>query len=109
MFPPSAFREQASDSAILSRSSDGLFRCVWRPPVNVSVIATSISKEKSANPYVKLRAPAGTIVEMLFLESQEPGNCFFAPIRLWPVDSGHRTRRETTYETFDWDVLRYLS
>lgn len=68
-----------------------------------------LGRELTGHPYVHVDAPAGTIVEMLFVEQQEPGKLL---LRTCPR-FGQWARLTTkaglnTYETFEYDGLRYL-
>ncbi len=109
-FPPDAFAEQETPSVVLNRSSAGPFPLRLAAPGNRSAVVTfDFEGEVAGYPFVRLRAPAGTVVEMLFLESQEPGRLL---LRTNP-NYGQWIRvtareGETYYEAFDWDVLRHL-
>jgi alpha-L-rhamnosidase len=110
-FPPDAFRESA-DASLARASADGaLFPLRVQPagPEASTAVTFEFEREIAGHIFVRLRAPAGTVVEILYVEAQEPGALMLrtAPnfgqwMRLTARDG------ETTFESFDYDALRSL-
>ncbi len=109
-FTEDAFVERPDRSVLMERSPGKLFPLKLAAPGKRSaVISFDFNREVCGFPFVRFRAPAGTVVELLFVESQDPSKLLLrtAPqfgqwIRVVARDG------ETRYEAFEWDVLRYL-
>lgn len=109
-FPGDAFREQADPSVLVNRPSRGLFPLrIVGPGEKSAVVTFDFGREVCGHPYVRLRAPAGTVVEILYVEAQNAQKLL---LRTAP-EYGQWVRLTTPegeihFEAFDWDVFRYL-
>ena len=106
-FPAGAFDER--DDAAL-RAPEGLFphRLPLRPGRSAAV-TWDFGRELAGHPFVKVRAPAGTVLELLFCEKQVPGKLL---LRI-PPRYGQWLRitcREgvTEYEAFEYECFRWM-
>lgn len=106
-FPADAFEER-EDAAL--RAPEGLFPHRLPAPGGRSLAVTyDFGRELLGHPYVKVRAPAGAVVELLFCEKQVPGKLL---LRIPPrYGQWLRVRcREgvTEYEAFEYECFRWM-
>jgi len=109
-FPADAFEEQRDETVIQSSDRRGLF------PLTVAVanetssaVTFEFAEEIAGYVFVRLRAPAGTTVEILFSESTDPQRVMLttAPAyRQWARIVARDG--ETSYETFEFEAVRWL-
>lgn len=106
-FPADVFEER-EDAAL--RAPGALFP--HRLPAlggRSAAVTYDFGRELLGHPYVKLRAPAGTVVELLFCEKQVPGKLL---LRIPPrFGQWLRVRcREgvTEYEAFEYECFRWM-
>lgn len=105
-FPDDAFTE-TRDRAVARGAS---FPYTIAAPGRRSVAVTfDLGRELVGYPYVHLRASAGTVVEILFVENQEPGKLL---LRTHPRFGQwvRLTAKEglNTFEAFEYDAVRLL-
>lgn len=106
-YPADAFTETEDRTLI---PSGGVFPLRLPPPNQRSVAVTfDFGREVVGHPYVKVRAPAGAVVEVTFCERQTPGKLVLRPrpkFGQWL----RVTCREgiTEYEAFEYDAFRQL-
>jgi len=106
-FPVDSFEEREDPSL---RTPQGLFPHRLPAPGGRSLAVTyDFGRELLGHPYVKLRAPAGTVAELLFCEKQVPGKLL---LRI-PARFGQWLRvrcREgvTEYEAFEYECFRWM-
>jgi hypothetical protein len=101
-FPPEAFTERADASLSMNRIP------ALRPGVSAA-FTFDFGREMLGHPRVRVRAPAGTVVEILWVENQQPG----ALLLRTPPRFGQWARlicREgvNPFETFEYECLRWL-
>jgi len=109
-FPPEAFEEVPDWAVVVARPSTALFPLTVAAPGQRSIVLTfDFGREVCGHPFVRLRAPAGTVVEMLYAETQDPAKLLLRTCPEYGQWVRVTTREgETDFEAFDWDVLRYL-
>ncbi len=108
-FVTGAFSEEPS-SAVAYPSPDALFPVrVAAPGRRSAVVTFEFDEELCGHIYVRLKAKAGTAVEMLYAEAPDPRKlliratpAFGQWVRLIARDG------ETEFESFDYDALRSL-
>jgi hypothetical protein len=106
-YPPNAFRETEDNSW---RPSDPAAPfTIPAPGARSAVVTVDFGTEVLGHPRIRLRAPAGTIVELLFCEMQTPGKLLLRSNTKY----GQWLRiicREgiTEYEAFEYDCFRML-
>lgn len=106
-FPDDAFAEFRERSAV---SGTGFPYLVPATGDGRSAAVTfALDRELTGHPYVTVRAPAGTVVEILFVEKQEPGRLLLRThprfgqwIRLVTREGDNR------FEAFEYDTLRQM-
>lgn len=105
-FSAGSFTEAAGDSAVLG---DGFPLRV--PPANgrSAVVTFDFGRELVGHPYLTARGPAGTVIEILFVEKQEPGALLLRThprfgqwIRLTLRDGLN------PFEAFEYDSMRWM-
>lgn len=107
-FPADAFRETEDPS--LKPSGGALFP-VQLPATGArsAVVTYDFGREVLGHPAIRLRAPAGTVVDLLFVEKQVPGKLVLRT----PPSFGQWIRvtcREgvTEYTAFEYECFRHL-
>ena len=60
-------------------------------------------------PFVRIKAPAGTPVELVFGEGHLPGSLL--PYHCWPGNLAQLTTTDgiTEFESFDWEAVKELA
>jgi hypothetical protein len=109
-FTDDAFLETPTDGVFLARPSGSLFPFrLAQAPGQSAIVTFEFREEVVGHPFVRLRAPSGTVVEILYVEAQDPSKLLLrtAPsfgqwVRLTAGEG------ETAFETFDYDALRFL-
>jgi len=109
-FPPSAFQEEIAPQAVAAQRPGKLFPLTLPASGEKSVAVTfDFGQEVCGHPFVRLRAPAGTKVEILYVETQDPTKLLLRTAPEYGQWLRVTTREgETYYEAFDWDALRFL-
>ena len=77
---------------------------------NVSrVFLLSLKEEMVGYPFVRIRAPAGTSVELVFGECHAPGSLL--PTHCWPGNAAQLTAADgiTEFEVFDWEAVKEIA
>ncbi len=106
-FPADAFDER-EDAAL--RPPEGMFP--HRLPAlegRTAAVTYDFGRELLGHPFLRLRAPAGTVVELLFCEKQVPGKLL---LRI-PPRFGQWLRVKcrdgvTEYESFEYECFRWM-
>jgi hypothetical protein len=109
-YPAGAFEEQP-DASVVRASGTGLFpMTVEAPREGESVVVTfEFDRELVGHPFLRVSAPEGTVIEMLWLEKQAPEKLL---LRSRPK-FGQWLRvicrgGITSYEAFEYEALRLL-
>jgi hypothetical protein len=102
-FPPGSFDESAAAAPA------GFPVRVPAPGKRSYALTLDMGREVVGHPYVTLRAKAGTVVEILFCERQEPGKLVLRTNPRFGQWARLVTRDgENPFETFEYDALRML-
>jgi alpha-L-rhamnosidase len=107
--PSDAFTE-TPDARVIPERGSSLFPLTLAAPQRRAVALTfEFGRELVGHPFVEFRAPAGTIIEMLFVEKQEDEKLL---LRTNPR-YGHWLRvvardAVTRFEAFEFDAVRHL-
>ena len=109
-FPLGAFREEADPGVVLSRGPGGLIPLQIAAPGEKSVVVTfDFEQEVCGYPYVRLRAAAGTVVDILYVETSDPQKLLLRTAPEYGQWVRLTTREGVTeFEAFDWDSFRFL-
>jgi alpha-L-rhamnosidase len=109
-FPPDAFREELDSEVVLNRPSEGLFPVrIAAPGAKSAVLTLDFGQAVAGYPFVRIRAPAGTTVEILYVETQDPNRLLLRTAPEYGQWVRLVTRQgETEFEAFDWDCFRFL-
>ncbi len=107
-YTPDAFEERREPAAPERNAGSGLFPVdVEAGPDESAVVTFEFEEEVCGHPFVKLRAPEGAVVEILFAESRQPDELLLRSF------AGDWVRLitgagETDFEAFDYEALRVL-
>ncbi|MCX6621551.1 MAG: hypothetical protein NTY38_10815, partial [Acidobacteria bacterium] len=109
-FSTGAFSETVDATVVTANSRGTLFPITAHVTADGSTAVTfEFDEEIAGHIFVRLRAPAGTVCEILYVEAQEPDALM---LRLSPhfAQWMRVTARdgETCFESFDYDALRWL-
>lgn len=109
-FSSDAFTETVDPSVITPNPGGALFPLTAHVEEHGTTAVTfEFDEEISGHIFLRLRAPAGTVCDILYVEAQQPDKLMLR------VSSSHAewmrvTTRdgETVFESFDYDALRWL-
>ncbi len=109
-FPPGAF-DETLDASVARRAEAPLFPLIVQPPAAGEGIAVTFEfdREIVGHPFVRVLAPEGTVIEVLWVEKQAPGKLLLRGrprFGQWlRVTCGSGV---TNYEAFEYEALRLL-
>ena len=110
-YTENAFREERDGTGAPLAVSSSPYPLTTRVRADWSrVWLLALPEEMVGFPFVKVQAPAGTVVEILFGESRSPDSLL--PKEVWPGQWVRLVTAEngvTDFEAFDWEAVRFLA
>lgn len=105
-----AFTEVKSDAFFSNSPGSASFPYRMTVQSGCSIVAVyALAEEMTGFPYVTIKAPEGTIVELIFSESRFPDTLMLPAPIFGPWNRLITRAGVTTFETFDYEAFKYLA